>query len=882
MPWGRDIPGSTWGRGSRHRAGDHARAGGDAPLGNPPTRHDEAQARPRPSHAIDPALPALTSLPARWIGRYRVLHELGRGGMGITYAAHDIALDRDIALKVVRPDVAVEEGAQTRLQWEAQALARLAHPNIVAVHDVGVHDGRTYLAMELVKGRTLDPRAMATTHTWQEVVQLFTQVGAGLQAAHEAGLVHRDVKPSNIMIGDDGRVRLLDFGLARAGDGRTPPPAGSPDGGRPDSDSSSLLVGTPGYVAPEQIDGLPADARSDQFSFCVTLFEALYGVRPFTGRNARILRSLIFHGIIRELPDEVAGRVPAWLHAAVVRGLAFDPAARWSSMRELLAMLQRAPVGRPWWRSNVAVGAGLGALAVAALALGTTTHEQPAAGMCTGGRAQIEEAWNDQQRAAVGRALQANGSPYAADAWHRTATLLDRYAEEWLSAYVASCTALATNEAWSEDAWGEERLVQMQCLAERRRSLSVLVDELTQLHGQAVHEAVQATSRLPRIATCADRNYLRTRIPPPEEPRVAEQVEAVRATVARAEELQKLGKFEESLAILLPLRDTVAALGYAPVQVEVLVRLGDLLEANGAYEEAEDHLREAYFLARALAYHAVASEAASLLVVVVGRRMARYDEGHEWGRHAQAELASAGEDMDRARLFFHLGQMMVKEGRYDDAAVHLYRALIIRERVLGREHSEVAASLNGLGEVARLRGQDEDAARLYLQAYSIYEQALGPAYPRLAYPLSNLGLVRRRQGRHQEAAEYFHRAWVVWEQALGPEHIELAYPLVGLAASYLELGRAAEALPLAERALRLREQGHVGPGELAEARFIAARALLATTRAAGRPAVPGANKEVRRALDLARQAAEAMASTPSAELQLDRDQIHAWLSASGS
>jgi tetratricopeptide (TPR) repeat protein len=878
MPRGRDTPGSAGQRGSRRRAGGAAGTAGLRSRSHVPTRVDEAPGRPRPSHAIDTAMPAMTPQPARWIGRYRVLHELGRGGMGITYAAHDSALDRGIALKVVRPDVAAEEGAQRRLQWEAQALARLAHPNIVAVHDVGVHDGRTYIAMELVKGRILDARSMATTHTWQVVVQLFVQVGTGLQAAHEAGLVHRDVKPSNIMIGDDGRVRLLDFGLARTGDGDAQPPD-SHAGSGSDADESSLLVGTPGYVAPEQIDGLPADARSDQFSFCVTLFEALYGERPFAGKSARILRSMIFHGIHRELPEKVAERVPPWLHAAVVRGLAFDPAARWPSMRDLLAVLQRAPVRRPWWRSNVALGGGMGALAVAALALGVG-QEQPAAGMCTGARAQIEEAWNDEQRAAVARALLAGGSPYAADAWQRTATLLDGYAEEWHDAYVASCTALATDEARGEDAWGEERLVQMQCLAERRRSLRVLVDELAQLHGQAVNEVVQAASRLPRIATCADRDYLRTRIPPPEDARVAEQVEAVRATLTRAEELQKLGQYEEGLAILLPLRDTVAALGYAPVRAEVLVRLGDLLENNGAYQEAEGHLREAYFVARGLSYHAVASEAASLLVVVVGRRMARYAEAHEWGRHAQAELVGAGSDTARARLFFHLGQMMVKEGRYDESAVHLYRALILREQVLGREHPEVAASLNSLGEVARLRGQNDDAARLYLQAYSIYEQALGPDYPRLAYPLSNLGLVHRRQGRHQEAAEYFHRAWVVWEQALGPEHIEVAYPLVGLAASYLELGRAAEALPLAERALRLREQGHVGPVELAEARFIAARAIMATARGAGRPA--GASRDNQRALELARQAAEALASTPSPELQLDRDQIHAWLSAHGS
>src|SRR5690606_20310042 len=151
------------------------------------------------------------------------------------------------------------------------------------------------------------------------------------------------------------------------------------------------------------------------------------------------------------------------------------------------------------------------------------------------------------------RSLQTGSSPYAADAWLRTTRLLDRYAEEWRAAYLASCTALA-----GDDAWGEERLVQMQCLADRGRSLRVLVDELTQLRGPAVNEAAQVASRLPRIAVCADREYLRTHVPPPDDVRVAEQVEAVRATLARAEELQKLGQYEAGLAILLPLPGTVA------------------------------------------------------------------------------------------------------------------------------------------------------------------------------------------------------------------------------------------------------------------------------------------------------------------------------------
>jgi tetratricopeptide (TPR) repeat protein len=578
-----------------------------------------------------------------------------------------------------------------------------------------------------------------------------------------------------------------------------------------------------------------------------------------------MLRALMYHGVIREVPVH-RGRVPGWLHAIIVRGLSFDPAERWASMDELLAALAQGARPRPaWWRLAVAMGLCMGTVTAAALTFGMG-EDQSQAGVCTGAAAQIEEAWNDTQRAAVARAIQATGSAHAAEAWQRTASLLDRYAEEWVAAATDACEAMT-----AMDDWGEERLVQMQCLTERRRSLRVLVGELGHIQGKEASAAIQAAGRLPRIATCADRDYLRTRIKPPEDERVAEQVEILRATLTRADELRKLGKYEEGLAIALPVLETATALGYAPLEAEARVRLGDLLEKNGSYEDAERELRAAYFLGRELAHREVAYEAASLLVVAVGHRLARYDEAQEWSRHAQAELVGTGSDLDRANLLFNLGRVLWKQGRYEEAAAHQHQARIIRERLLGPVHPDVAASLNGLGEVSRLRGHFEEAAHYYRQAIEVYEQTLGQDYPRLAYPLNNLGLVYAQQGRHEEAAAYFQRARTVWEHALGPEHVEVAYPLLGLATSWLALGRAADALPLAERVLSLRERHRVAPPELAEARFVVAQALMGTARDHRDP-------RAERALALARQAEAALARTPSPELQLDRRAIEDWLS----
>jgi serine/threonine protein kinase len=282
--------------------------------------------------------------PRALVGRYLLGPVLGRGGMSIVHAAHDPQLDRKVALKLLprREDGPV---AQARLLREAQALARLSHPNVVAVHDVGTTGERLYLAMELVVGRTLDEWMAAVTRSWGQVLDAFVPAGEGLVAAHAVGLVHRDFKPSNVMIGDDGRVRVLDFGLARAE--HDPDPeleacAAVAEPGETDVLSTPLtrtgaVVGTPGYMAPEQWRGDPPDARTDQFSYCVSLWEALYGEPPFGRGSIPRLADRVLRGDVRAV---TSSDVPAWLERIVRRGLAVEPTQRWPSMRALLDAIE--------------------------------------------------------------------------------------------------------------------------------------------------------------------------------------------------------------------------------------------------------------------------------------------------------------------------------------------------------------------------------------------------------------------------------------------------------------------------------------------------------------------------------------------------------------
>ena len=296
------------------------------------------------------------------LGRYEVVRTLGVGGMGVVYEAHDPHLHRRVALKVMRADHTRSDDAQARALREARAMAQVSHPNVVTVHDVGVVENQIFIAMEYVDGSTL--RAfMKTEPHWQRVFEQLLQAGDGLAAAHDAGLVHRDFKPDNVLLGKDGRVRVTDFGLARLAS--APDDDGAPrsrQGGEAILTTltrTNLFVGTPAYMAPEQFAGRAADPRSDQFSFCVVLYQAIYGTRPFKGSS---LRELTESALAAPISMPARKDEPEALRTALLRGLEREPANRHETMRDLLAALRASvgarPARRPRWVYG-ALGAGL-------------------------------------------------------------------------------------------------------------------------------------------------------------------------------------------------------------------------------------------------------------------------------------------------------------------------------------------------------------------------------------------------------------------------------------------------------------------------------------------------------------------------------------------
>ena len=286
--------------------------------------------------------------PGDVIGRFQVRELLGRGGMSLVLSAHDPRLDRTVAIKLVGPSghATDQNEFRARLVREARAMAQLRHPNVVAVYEVGEHRGHVFLAMELLPGGTLAAeirRLRASGKAdWRRVVSLFADAARGLIAAHQAGMVHRDFKPENVLMDRDGRVVVGDFGLV--GDfGASGPRDGRGDDA-PIGDTltrDSIVLGTPAYMAPEQQSGQPIDARADQFAFCASLYEALHGQLPFAGRTRNEYLDAALAGALRSAPPD--SRVPAWLDEALARGLAVRPEHRWSSMEALLAALGADP-----------------------------------------------------------------------------------------------------------------------------------------------------------------------------------------------------------------------------------------------------------------------------------------------------------------------------------------------------------------------------------------------------------------------------------------------------------------------------------------------------------------------------------------------------------
>ncbi|HET6582168.1 MAG TPA: serine/threonine-protein kinase, partial [Nannocystaceae bacterium] len=507
------------------------------------------------------------------LGRYVVLERIGRGGMGVVYAAYDPELDRRVAVKLLtRIDREETSLGRSRLLREAQAMAKVSHRNVIAVHDVGtvVELGSApvvFIAMELVVGRDLRAWLADSPRSISEVLDVFQQAGHGLLAAHRVGLIHRDFKPANVLVGDDGIVRVGDFGLARR--------LGAPAEGRADPSErtdrplvsldaitrTGAIIGTPAYMAPEQHMGRELDARADQFSFCVALHEALYGKRPFAAANPVELMLQVTKGELAPAPKSPA--VPGWIRRVLLRGLATEPADRWPDMAALLRALQRDPARTR--RTVAAAVVGGGVLAAGLVALVAHGPDDP----CADADAQLGDAFSADRRAAVERAFAATGAPYAADAATYALDRLDRQARAWIDGWADACAATHVRHEQSDDLLDRR----MTCLAHRRRELGALVDALANADAALVERSADAVGALESVAGCADADALLAALAPPADADARAAVEAVRERMAQVTVLDLAGRFGEAKDAASDVLAEAEHTGWPPIEAEALLQL---------------------------------------------------------------------------------------------------------------------------------------------------------------------------------------------------------------------------------------------------------------------------------------------------------------------
>jgi tetratricopeptide (TPR) repeat protein/predicted Ser/Thr protein kinase len=803
------------------------------------------------------------------VGRYTVLAAVGRGGMGQVYAAYDPDLDRKVALKLMHAAGGRDsERAQGRFLREAQAMAKLSHQNVVAVHDAGTFEGHDFLAMEFVDGETLTDWLAERPRSRHEILGVFASAARGLAAAHAVGLVHRDFKPSNVMIGKDGSVRVTDFGLARAfGDGSDPAVGDAPAEPRPrdlDLTRTGELLGTPLYMAPEQFKGGATDARTDQFSFCVALYHALYGTPPFGRDRFGALMARVLDGRVEPAPPNTA--VPAWLRRVLLRGLSVDPGARWPSMTELVTTLDRDPARRRR-RWALSVGA-LSLIALSVLALARDARRT--APLCVGGPARLAGVWEPSgptephpRRDAIAAAFLASGVPGAHEVWDRVATLLDRYRASWLEMYRDSCEATQLRHQQSAALLD----LRMTCLDGRRLALSALTNVLVTADRGVVERAVDAARALPTLDRCADREQLEAVVEPPRDEATRERVEDLRARAATAKALNDTGKREEAIALERTQLAEARDIGYRPLIAEELVSLGRSFVGPSYHIEVLAIQREAFLTALAVGRDDLAAEVATELVGAVGCYLARSDEARDWARLANAiiDRAGAGATFEILRSW-----LLTNEGVSDlhhdaGAALPLFeRALAIKERVLPPDHPDIGIGLANKAEALSELGRNEEALPLIKRAHDIYVRAYGPASSEASYALGNYGEYLVGLGRPAEALEPLRQGLAGWEAHLGPDHQFLGYPLTALGRALLALERPHDALPPLERALRLREAAEPDLLLVAETRFALARALW------------DADTDRARARALAKKARNAYAQAADVKHTADLD---AWLVA---
>jgi serine/threonine protein kinase len=715
--------------------------------------------------------------------QFRIERLLGRGGMGAVYLARDLQLDRDVAVKLGN---VVSVSALTRVEREAVALAKLQHPNVVVIHQVGKYDGRLYLAMEYVAGGNAREWLAGKPRSWREIVRLYAQAGDGLAAAHAAGFVHRDFKPDNVLVGDDGRPRVADFGLVRAS-GESIDPAletsitsTSPSLG-PMTQTGTVL-GTPAYMPPEQFEGQAADARTDQFALCASLWEALFGKRAFGGTTPAEIKDSIEHARF-DLPESRG--VPRRLVWALRRGLDADRAKRWPSLAPLLAELRRDPAHR---RRQLALGGAVAVVVGLAVVVPLAARDRDP---CSAGTSLIAHDWNASRAAEIAAAFDRD---HLGASWASLHPIVDRYAAAWAGGHRAACRATRVDGSQSE-ALLDQRVL---CLERARAQLATTLDAF--ITSRATRsDAANVLDSLADLDQCAAVTELAQQSPLPQDPVLRAHVTAAAQLVDRAHEAAFF-ETRDPAALADAALAAARATGWPPLVAQALWAHAAVVPSR---DTAQQEFRDAIAAALAAGDDRTAAWALadSAWALADGPRPADSEPWLELARAmstrlgAPADLDNRIEGADAERL------MAIGDPKAALAAIRRANALDERaypdnqvDRATG--HFNLARALAGADQLAAAQTEID-------AAIAIATVAAGASHPTLAHDLELAAWIAQRRGDIAKAIDDQRRTLAIDEAWYRADDTRLAEPLHNAGELLALAGQLDEAHRDLERSLAL-------------------------------------------------------------------------------
>jgi tetratricopeptide (TPR) repeat protein len=754
-----------------------------------------------PATPAEPTADATVLVAGTTVGRYQIVEPLGRGGMGMVYVARDAQLDRRVAIKLVHARFAHHDHAQVGLLREAQAMARITQPNVLTVYDTGMFDDAVFLAAELVDGETLDAW-LARPRRWREIVDKLVQAARGLDAAHAAGLVHRDFKPANVLVGRDDRVRVFDFGVARF----------------VDAPASRELAGTPLYMSPEQQRG-SADARSDQYSFGIALYEALYGAHPDRSDASARLRPV--------------DRVPRWLREVVDRTLAADPAARFPSMRAVIAAIEHG-LGRR--RRALAAGAvGLVVVAVAVTAvLGYARGRREQLARCEDGS--VARVWDAATRTQVATAVLGTGVAYAASTLPRIQQGLDQFVRRWQGEQRDTCLAFEVRD-------GEDRALhdrRRACLDRQRLVFEAIVARFTAADRDAINQVNQLLGALPHAEDCARPDGTAWPTNPSDRVRLTRHFQDA-ARIASLADAGQLAAAERQLPALV---DNAAALGSRSAEADAAYLAGRIAGLRGDYGAAVAKIEQALWAAEATRHDDLVVAAATELLSLVGYRQRRPADARPYAPLARASAERVGSVTARAAAARAIGSLELESGHYDLAEREFAQAMKLAESRAPVDRIEIAGLLRDQANLESRRGRFTAAEPKLRRALQLIGDAVGELHPAYAQTLNNLGNLLADLHRLPEARQALERAAAILETAGSPDLVKTLSNLAGVCT---ESGDFERGQVLLERVAAQREAADPSSPGLAST----LNNLSEAYRLAGRPA--DAERVSARALAIRRQ-----------------------------